>query len=49
MVVSLVMMEKEGSRILSAANSLRCFTGRLTEFSESEVPNSMMTGVTYRS
>ena len=37
MVVSLVMMEKEGSRILSAANSVRCFTGRLTEFSGCQI------------
>ena len=40
-------MNKEGSRILRAANSLRCLTGRFTEFSESELPNSTVTGVTY--
>ena len=31
---------------LSAANSSRCFTGSFTELSESELPNSMVTGVT---
>ena len=45
-VVSLIVMNKEGSRILRAANSLRCLTGTFTEFSESELPNSTVTGVT---
>ena len=45
-VVSLIVMDKEGSRILRAANSSRCLTGRFTEFSESELPNSTVSGVT---
>ena len=31
-VVSFIVMDKEGSRILRVANSLRCLTGRFTEF-----------------
>ena len=48
-VVSLIVMDSDGSRSLRAANSLRYFTGRFTELSNSELPNSMVTGVTYRS
>ena len=49
MVMSLIMMDGEGSRSLRAANNLRCFTGRFTKLSDSELPNSTLTGVTYLS
>ena len=42
----IVVIDVGGSRSLSRAYSLRCFTGRFTELSESELPNSMMTGMT---
>ena len=45
-MVSLIVMEIEGSIIFSAANSLQFLTGRFTELSESELPNIMVTGVT---
>lgn len=44
--VALVMMNIEGSKIYSPANSLWCFIGKFTELSESELPNPMMNGVT---
>ena len=40
-------MVAEGSRSMSAVNILRRFTGRFTVFSESELPNSIATGVVY--
>ena len=49
MVVSLIAMNSDGSRSLRAVNNTRCFTGRFTELFDSELPNSMVTGVTYRS
>ena len=48
-VVSLMVMEIDGSRIFKVANNFRCFMGRFTELSESELPNFAVTGVTYRS
>ena len=42
-------MSRDGSRSLRAAKILRCFTGRFTELSDSELPNSTVTEVTYRS
>ena len=48
-VVSLMVMEIDGSKTFKAANNFRCFTGRFTELSESELPNSTMAGVTYQS
>ena len=45
MVLLLIMMEIDRSRILSAANNLRCFTEKFTELSESELPNSTVTGL----
>ena len=49
MVVSLIVIDSDESRSLRAANDLRCFTGRFTELSESELLNSTVTGVTYLS
>ena len=43
--LSLVVIEADGSRSLMAMNFL-CFTGRLTDFSDSELPNSTVIGVT---
>ena len=48
-VVSLIVMDRDGSKHLRAAKSLRCFAGRFTELSDSELPNSTVTGMTYRS
>ena len=48
-VVSLMVMEIDGSRSFKVANNSRCFAGRFTELSESELPNLAVTGVTYRS
>ena len=48
-VVSLIVMDRDGSRSLKAVNSLRCFLGRFTELSDSEFSNSTVTGVKYRS
>ena len=48
-VVSLILMDRDESRSLRAVKSLRCFTGIFTELSDSELPNSTVTGVTYRS
>ena len=42
MVVRLIIMEIDWSRILRAAKNLRCFTGICTEVSESELSNSMV-------
>ena len=47
-VVSLMVMEIDGSKTFKAANNFRCFTGRFTELSESELPNSTVTGVIYQ-
>ena len=47
--VSLMVMEIDSSRIFKVANNNLFFTGRFTELSESELPNSTMAGVTYRS
>ena len=49
MVVSLIVMNSDGSRSLRVTNSLRCFTGIFTELSDSELSNSTVTGVTYLS
>ena len=46
MVVSLIVIDIEGSRSFSTTNSVRYFAGRFTKVSESELPNSMVTGVT---
>lgn len=45
MMVLLIMMERDWSKNLRATNNVRYFTGRFTELSISELPNSMMTGV----
>ena len=45
-VMPLMVMEINGSRSFKAANSFRYFTGRFTELSALELPNSMLTGVT---
>ena len=39
----LLAMDTEGLICLMAMKILRCFTGRFTELSESELPNSMVT------
>ena len=49
MIVSLIVMNSDGSRSLRVTNSLRCFTGIFTELSDSELQNATVTGVTYRS
>ena len=49
MVMSLIVMDSDGSRRLRAVNNLRCFTGRFTDLSDSELPDSTVTGVTYHS
>ena len=43
-VVSLIVMNRNGSRSLRAANSVRYFTEILTELSDSKQPNSTVTG-----
>ena len=43
-VVSLIVMNRNGSRSLRAANSLRYFTESFTELSDSKQPNSAVTG-----
>ena len=40
MTLSLIVIEADGSRSLMAMKIFQCFTGRLTEFSDSELPNS---------
>ena len=40
-------MDSDESRSLRAANSLRCFTGRFTELSDLELPNSTVTGFNF--
>ena len=47
-VVLLIVMNKEGSRRFRVAKRVRCLRGRFTELSESELPNSTVTWVTYR-
>ena len=44
-VVTLIVIEKDGSRILSAANIFCCSIGRLIELSGLELPSSIVTGV----
>ena len=48
MTLSLMMIDADGSRSLMAMKIFLCFTGRLTEFSDSELPNSTVIGVTWR-
>ena len=45
MMLSLIVMVIDGSKLLRAANNLRCFTGWLTELSGSELPNSTVMGM----
>ena len=40
MTLSLLVMEAAGSMSLIAMKIFLCFTGRFTEFSDSELPNS---------
>ena len=47
-VVSLMVIEIDVSKTFKAANNIRCFTGTFTELSESELPNSTVTGVMYQ-
>ena len=49
MVVLLIVMNSDGLRSLRVANTLRYFTGKFTELSNSEFPNLTVMGVTYRS
>ena len=44
-ILSPIVMEAEGLRILRAIKVLRCFTGRFTVLTESKRPNSIVTGV----
>ena len=44
--LSLIVIEADGSRSLIAMKIILCFTGRLTEFSDSELPNSKVIEVT---
>ena len=46
--LSLMVIDAEESRSLIARNIFLCFTGRFTEFSDSELPNSAVIGVVYR-
>ena len=48
MTLSLMVMDAEGSRSLIAMKIFLCLTGRFTEFSDSELPNSTVIGVVYR-
>ena len=43
--LSLIVIEADGSRSLMTMKIFRCFTGRLTEFSDSELPSSTVMGV----
>ena len=49
MAVSLIVIDSDGSRRLRAVNDIRCFARKFTELSDSELPNSTVTGVTHRS
>ena len=40
MVMYLIVADSEGSRNLRAANNVQFFTGKFTELSDSELPNS---------
>ena len=40
MVMYLIVTDSEGSRNLRAANNVQFFTGKFTELSDSELPNS---------
>ena len=42
MTLSLMAIDAEESRILIAMKIFLCFTGRFTEFSNSELPNYMV-------
>ena len=48
-VVSLIVIDKDGSRSVRTVKSLRCFTETFTELSDLELPNSTVTEVIYRS
>ena len=43
--LSLMVMEVNGSSILTTKKICRCFIGRFTEFFDSELPNSTVIGV----
>ena len=45
MNLSLMVIEVDGSSSLMAMKIFRCFTGRFTEFSDSELPSSAVIGV----
>ena len=45
MTLSLMVIDAERSRSLIARNIFLCFTGRFTEVSDSELPNSTVIGV----
>ena len=45
MTLFLMVIDAEGSRRLIARKIFLCFTGRFTEFSDSELPNSTVIGV----
>ena len=45
MILSLMVIDAERSRILITMKMFLCFTGSFTEFSDSEQPNSTVMGV----
>jgi len=45
MTLSFMVMEADGSSSLIAMKIFRCYTGRFTEFSDSELLNSTVIGV----
>ena len=45
MTLSLMVIDAEESRSLIARKIFLCFTGRFTEFFDSELPNSTVIGV----
>ena len=49
MVMSLIVTDSEGSRNLRAANNVQFFTGKFTELSDPELPNSTVMEKTYLS
>ena len=46
MILSPMLIVADGSRSLNTAKSLRCLTEIFTVFSELELPNSMVIGMT---
>ena len=44
MTLSFMVMESDGSNSFMAKKIFRCFSGKLTEFSDSEILNSTVIG-----